>query len=60
MESRKIVPRNLYAGQQWKCRRGEETCGHSEGRRGWDELGEEHGNICITTCKIDSHWEFAV
>ena len=53
MESRKIVVVNLFAGQQWSCRHREQTCGHGEGRREWDELREYHGNIHITICKID-------
>ena len=32
----------VSAGQQWKHRRTEETCGHGAGRRGWDEPGEQH------------------
>ena len=28
MESRKTVPKNLFAGQQWRCRYREQTCGH--------------------------------
>ena len=31
MESRKTVPMNLLAGQPWRCRHREETCG------GWTE-----------------------
>ena len=34
MESRKMVLMNLFAGQQWKRRLKEQTCGHSGGRRG--------------------------
>ena len=30
------------------------------GGRWWDRLGEQHGHICITICKIDGQWEFAV
>ena len=40
MESRKMVLMNLFAGQQWRVRRKEQTFGHSEGRRGWDDLRE--------------------
>ena len=36
------------------------TCGHSEGRRGWDKLRKQHGNIYITICKLDNKWEFAL
>ena len=28
----------LFGGQQWRCRHREKTCGHSGGRREWDEL----------------------
>ena len=41
----KMVPMNLFAGQQWRCRHGEQTCEHSRGRRGWDEWREQPGNI---------------
>ena len=41
MESRKMVFMNLFAGQQWRCRLREQT-GFSGGRRGWDELREQH------------------
>ena len=40
MESRKMVLMNLFAGQQKRHRHKEQTCGHSEGRRGWDNLRE--------------------
>ena len=33
MESGKVVLMNLF--REW-------TCGHSRGRRGWDELREQH------------------
>ena len=29
------------------------------GERGWDKLREQHGNVYITICKIDSQWEVA-
>ena len=38
----------------------EQTCGHSEERRQWDKLTEQHESIYITMCKTDSQWEFAV
>ena len=58
--SRRMVLMNLSAGQQRRHRHRKQTCGHSGGRRGRDELREQHGNIHITICKIDSQWEFAV
>ena len=54
MESRKMVLMNLFAGQQWRLRQREQTCGHAEGWREWDQLREEYANIYITICKIDS------
>ena len=36
MEFRKMVPMNLFAGEQWRHRHREHTCGHSgegEGRK---------------------------
>ena len=51
---------NLSAGQQWRCRHREQTCGHSGGRKGWDNLREEPGNIYNAMCKIDRQWGFAV
>ena len=51
---------NLLAGQQWRCRHREQTCGHSGGRWGWDKWREWHRNIYITFCKTDSQWEFPV
>ena len=60
MESRKIVLKNLLAGQQWRNRHREQTYGHGE--RGGD--GEMYGKFnmetYITICKIDSQQEFAV
>ena len=51
---------NLFVGQQWRHRHGEQMCGHSGRMRGWDELREQDGSICITMCKIDSQWEFPI
>ena len=42
MESRKMILMDLSAGQQWRCRPGEQTCGHSWGRKGWDKLRKYH------------------
>ena len=38
MESRKMIPTHLFSGQYYGGKHKEQTCGHSEGRRGWDEL----------------------
>ena len=37
MEFRKIVLMNLFAGKGWRHRCREWACGHSRGRRGWEE-----------------------
>ena len=38
MESTKMVPMKLCAGQQRRHRHKEQACGHSRGRRWWDKL----------------------
>ena len=56
----------VFAGQQWRHRHREQTCEHSAGSRGWDDLREEHGDTYLTICKyvntpyVNSQWEFAV
>ena len=47
-----MVLMNLLAGQQWRHRNREQTCGHSGARRGWDEL-RIAGKIHIAICKTD-------
>ena len=60
MESRKMVLKNLFTGQQWRNKHREQTYGHGE-RGGEGEMyGESNMEIYITMCKIDSQWEFAV
>ena len=56
MESRKSEPVCRAAVKMQT----EQTCGHREGSRGWGEVREEHGNIHVTICEIDSQWGFAV
>ena len=51
MESTKLVLMNLSAGQQWRCRHREQTCGHTGGRRGWDTQREQHGNLTLPHVK---------
>ena len=54
MESRKMVPRNLSAGQQWRNRHREKTYEHGE-RGGEGEMyGKSNMETYITICKIDS------
>ena len=58
MESRKIVLKNLFTGQQWRNRHRE--YGHGE-RGGEGEMyGKSNMETYITICKIDSQWEFSV
>ena len=60
MESRKMVLKNLFTGQQWRNRHREQTYGHGE-RGGEGEMyGKSNMETYITICKIDSQWEFAV
>ena len=41
-----MVVMNLSAGQQWRRRHREQTCGHNGGeKRRWDELRESHANL---------------
>ena len=60
MESRKMVLKNLFTGQQWRNRYREQTYGQGE-RGGEDEMyGKSNMETYITICKIDSQQEFAV
>jgi len=55
-----MVPKNLFAGQQWRNSHKEQTYGHRE-REGEGEMdGESNMETYITICKIDSQREFAV
>ena len=55
-----MVPKNIFAGQQWGNRHREQTYGHEE-RGGEGEMyGENNMETYITICKIDSPWEFAL
>ena len=60
MESRKMVLKNLFTGQQCRNRHSEQTYGCGE-RGGKGEMyGKSNMETYITICKIDSQWEFAV
>ena len=60
MESRKMVLKNLFTGQQWRNRHREQTYRHGE-RGGEDEMyGKSNMETYITIYKLDSQWEFAV
>ena len=60
MENRKMILMNLIAGQQWRCRHREYTCGQNgEGEVGtnWESSIE----TCIFTIhKAESLWKFAL
>lgn len=56
-ESRKMVLKNLFTGQQWRNRHREQTYGHRE-RGGGEMYAESSMETYITICKIDSQWEF--
>ena len=56
-ESRKMVVKNLFSGQQWRNRHRQQTYGHGE-REGEGEMyGESNMETYITICQIDSQWE---
>ena len=60
MESRKMVLKNLFTGQQWGNRHRVQTYGHEE-RGGEGEMYRKSNmETYIPICKIDSLWEFAV
>ena len=53
MESRKMVPMNLFARQQWRNRHREQTYRH-DNRGGEGELyGESNMETYTTICNID-------
>ena len=55
-----MVPKNLFAGQQWRNRHREQTHGHGEKAREGEMYGESNMETYITICKIDNQGEFAV
>ena len=60
MESRRMVLKNLFTGQQWRLRNREQTHAHEE-REGEGEMyGKSNMETYITICKIDSQWEFVL
>ena len=60
MESEEMVLVNLFSGQQWKNRHGEQTYGQWEERREKGRCMERVTEIHKTICKIDSQWESAL
>ena len=60
MESRKMVLKYLFTGQQWRNRHREQIYGHGERGEGSEMYGKSNMETYVTMCKIDSQWEFAV
>ena len=58
MESRKMVLKDLFTGQQWRNR--EQTQGHGERGGEGETYGKRNMETYITICKIESQGEFAV
>ena len=59
LESRKMVLKNLFSGQQWRNRHREYTYGHGE-REGEGEMYGKSNMETLYVCKIDSQREFAI
>ena len=61
-----MVPKNLFAGHQWRNRHREQTdienktYGHGERGEEGEIYGDSNMETYITICRIDSEWEFAV
>ena len=60
MESREMVLKNLFTGQQWRNRHREQTYGHGERGGEGETYGQTNRETYITICKTDKEWEFAV
>ena len=60
MESRKMILKYLFTGQQWRNRHREQTYGHGERGAEGEMYGKSNMETHITLCKIDSHGEFAI
>ena len=51
-----MVLKNLFTGQQWRNRHGEQTYGHGERVREGEMYGKRNMETYIAMCQ----WEFAV
>ena len=56
MESGKMVPKNLPAGQQWRNGHREHTYGHGERGGDGEMCGKSNMETYIIICKLDSQW----
>ena len=52
MGSRKMVLKNLFAGQQWRNTHREQTYGHGERGRESEMYGKSNMEAYLTICKI--------
>ena len=53
-----MAPKNLFAGQQWRNRHGEQTFGHGESGGEGETCGESSMEASITVCKLESQREW--
>ena len=60
MESRKMVLKNSFTGQQWRNRHRKQTYEHGERGGEGERYGKSNMETYITICKIDSQRKFAV
>ena len=60
MESRKMVLRNLFVGQQQRNSHRGETYRHGERGGEVEMYGQSNMETYITICKIDIQWKFTV
>ena len=54
MESRQMVLKILFTGQQWRNRHREQTYGHKERGKEGEMYGKNNTETYSTVCKIDS------
>ena len=60
MESRKMILKNLFRGQQWGNKHREQNYEHGERGGEGEKYGKSNMEAYITICKIYSQWEFAL
>ena len=55
-----MVLNNLFTGQKWRNKHGEQIYGHGEQGGEGEMYGKSNMETYITICKIQIQWEFAV
>ena len=55
-----MVPKNLFARQQWRNRHREQTYRHDKRGGEAERYGESNKETYTTICNIDIQWELAV